>query len=398
MEFKFDPADEAFRQEVRAFVEANLKPDIKARMERGFYPTRTEMAWWMGVLADKGWGAPNWPVEYGGSGWSPLRRMIFEEECVEADAPPRKMGNLVNIGPILYTYGSEEQKRLYLNRTLRGDIIWCQGFSEPNAGSDLASLRTRAVRDGDHYIVNGQKLWTSGAHESDMMYALVRTDNSVKAQLGITFLLLDMKTSGITVRPIIAINQSHMVNEVFFDNVRVPVENRVGEEGTGWTIAGSLLASERAFSAEIPHTAHDLKRLKRIATRELRRGKPLIDDPLFRAKIVRLEVSLRALEFSMMRVLSAGPAESQQAVASVLKMRGSDLRQRVAELMVEALGDYAMAYYPDPFMPPSDDPDPPGPDHASGIANAFLFRRAFTIVGGSNEVQRNIIAKSILKL
>ncbi|HXC41375.1 MAG TPA: acyl-CoA dehydrogenase family protein [Burkholderiales bacterium] len=398
MEFHFDPEDEAFRQEVRAFIKAKLDPELAERMAKGFYPTRTEMAWWMGVLAEKGWVAPHWPVEHGGPGWSPLRRLIFEEECILADAPPRKLGNLVNIGPILYTYGTPEQKRRYLRGTMTGEIFWCQGFSEPNAGSDLASLRTRAVRDGDHYVVTGQKIWTSGAHESDMMYALVRTGSEGRPQAGITFLLLDMKSPGVTVRPLITINESHMVNEVFLDGVRVPVENRVGEEGKGWGLAGSLLAGERAFSADLPQTMRDMKELKRVAARERKGARPIIENPLFRAKLARLEVNIHALHFAMLRVLSANDEHELSAVA-IIKLRGSELRQQVAELLVEALGDYGLAFYPDPFMPGyQDEPVPPGPEYASGAANNFLFRRAFTIVGGSNEIQRDIIAKRVLSL
>jgi acyl-CoA dehydrogenase len=300
----------------------------------------------------------------------------------------------------LYTFGTEAQKAQYLPRIRNGDEFWCQGFSEPNAGSDLASLRTRAVREGEEYVVNGHKMWTSEGHYADMMFALVRTNAEVKPQAGISFLLIDMRDPGVTVRPIFTLDEGLSVNEVFIDNVRVPAQNLVGEEGKGWSYAKFLLGNERTMSAEVPHTKQDLARLKEIAKSEQYNGKPLLEDPLFRAKVAQLEIDLLALEFSVLRVLNLPENDPRLlSVASVLKMRGAELRQRVSELAVEALGDYSMAFYPDP----EGHHDrvgltPPGAGYAPGLVSKFLFRRATTIYGGANEVQRNIIAKAILGL
>ena len=400
MHFEPDPADEIFRQEVRQFIRAHLPEDIARRARRGYHPERPDLERWTRILNQRGWAAPHWPTEYGGTGWSPLRRHIFQEELRAAHAPVIGQAAFELVGPVLYTFGNEQQKALYLPRILNADDFWCQGFSEPGAGSDLAALRTRAVRDGDHYLVNGHKLWTSEGHYADMMFALVRTNTEVKPQAGISFLLIDMRDPGISVRPILTLDEGHSVNEVFIDNVRVPVANLVGEEGKGWGYAKFLLGNERTMSAEVPHTKQDLALLKNIASRELRNGRPLLEDSLFRAKVAQLEIDLLALEFSVLRVLNLPENDpGLLPVASVLKMRGAELRQRVSELSVEALGDYGAAFYPDPEGHAQlAELVPPGPDYASGVVSKFLFRRATTIYGGANEVQRNIIAKSILGL
>jgi alkylation response protein AidB-like acyl-CoA dehydrogenase len=275
------------------------------------------------------------------------------------------------------------------------------GFSEPNSGSDLASLKTRAVRDGDVYVVNGQKTWTSEGHKAQMMFALVRTDAEAKPQAGISFLLIDMASPGVTVRPIYTLDEGLSVNEVFFDEVRVPAENLVGEENRGWSYAKFLLTNERAMSAETPHTRADLEQLRDLAARELRHGRPILDDPLFAAKLARFEVDLMALEAAVLRVLHMAEDDpALTSVASVLKLRGAELRQRVADLAVEALGDIGLAVYPDEGAPRVDPatPKPPAPDHAAGWLAKATFRRATTIYGGANEIQRNIIAKAVLGL
>jgi alkylation response protein AidB-like acyl-CoA dehydrogenase len=402
MDFTLDPADEAFRQEVRTFIRTHLPDDVARRGRQGYHPRRDDVQLWTRVLNQKGWAAAAWPAEYGGTGWSPLRRYLFQAELNAAGCPVPDQSAFELVGPVLYTFASEAQKARYLPAIRNADAFWCQGFSEPNAGSDLASLKTRAVRDGDVYVVNGQKTWTSEAHKADMMFALVRTDPDTRPQAGISFLLIDMKSPGLTVRPIYTINEGHSVNEIFLDDVRVPADNLVGEENKGWSYAKFLLTNERAMSAETAHTRHDLDLLKAIAARETRNGRPIAEDPLFAAKTARFEIDLMALEYAVLRVLHMEADDpAQNAVASVLKIRGAELRQRVADLAVEALGDYGLAVYPDVEGQDNMDrlaPVPPGPDYAAGILSKAMFRRATTIYGGANEIQRNIIAKSVLGL
>jgi len=325
-----------------------------------------------------------------------MRRILFEEECLLADAPPQHFANIHSVGPVIYTFGTDAQKRRYLESLLNGDEIWCQGFSEPNAGSDLASLTTRATREGDDYVVNGQKLWTSDAHEADFMFALVRTNPDVPKQRGISFLLIDMKSHGIRVRPITLIDGSHAVSEVYLDKVRVPAVNLVCEEGQGWTIAKFLLANERAFSAEVPSTKRDLQRLVALAKSEPRTGDVLWNDPLFRAKIVSLQAELDALEYTVLRAILSGDHEGSD-LASLVKIPGSQMRQRVSELLAEALSTYGVTQYP-PVQADSGQQSLPGPPEAQGVSATFAYRRATTVYGGANEVQREIISKANLQL
>ena len=330
-----------------------------------------------------------------------MQRFIFEEEMRAAHAPVLDRPALELVGPVIYTYGSEAQKQRYLPRILSGDEFWCQGFSEPGAGSDLAALRTKAELYGDHYIVNGHKIWTSEAHRADFIFALVRTDDTAKPQAGISFLLVDLRSPGIAVRPIYTMDEGLSINEVFFSDVRVPKENIVGEVNKGWSYAKFLLTNERTVSAEVPHTKSDIVALRRIATAERRNGRPLIEDAAFRSKIAQLEIDMLALEYSVLRVLSAEVADvSARGVASILKVRGAELRQRVAELAASALGSYGIAVYSDPVgcregVEPS---VPPIPDYAIGVVSKAMWRRATTIYGGANEIQRNLIAKTILEL
>jgi alkylation response protein AidB-like acyl-CoA dehydrogenase len=395
MNFEPDPGEEDFRAEVRAFVAAHLPPEIAERARRSAHPSRADVTAWMGILHRKGWSAAGWPTDYGGLGWTGPRRIIFEEECLFADAPPQHFANIHSVGPVIYSFGNDAQKRRYLEPLLSGHEIWCQGFSEPNAGSDLASLTTRAVRDGDDYVVNGQKLWTSDAHEADFMFALVRTNPDVAKQLGISFLLIDMQSRGVTVRPITLLDGSHAVSEVLLDTVRVPASNLVGEEGQGWTIAKFLLANERAFSAEVPYTKRDMKRLIALAKSQSCTGDMLWNDPLFRAKIVCLQADLDALEYTVLRAIVSGDHE-RSALASLVKIPGSEMRQRVSELMAEALSTYGVAQYPSVYA--EGQGALPGPAEAQGVSETFAFRRATTIYGGANEVQRDIIAKANLRL
>ena len=402
MNFDLDTADVAFQAEMRTLIRELLPTDISRRGRQGFHATHDDVQAWMRLLNARGLSAVHWPAEYGGTDWSPLRKHLFQIELRAASAPVPDQAALELVGPVIYTFGDADQKAKYLPAILNADTFWCQGFSEPNSGSDLASLKTSAVRDGDHYIVNGQKTWTSEAHKADMMFALVRTDGEARPQAGISFMLIDMKSPGVSVRPIYTINEGLSVNEVFFDNVRVPAENLVGEENRGWGYAKFLLTNERTMSAETPHTAFDLAMVKDIAAVERKDGRPVIENALFAAKLARLEIDLVALEATVVRVLHMDENDpALNAAASVLKVRGSELRQRVADLAVEALGDYGMAVFPD--VEGQDNMDvlaatPPAPDHAAGWLSRAMFRRATTIYGGANEIQRTIIAKSVLGL
>ena len=403
MNLEPDPRDEAFREEVRAFIATHLTPEMEARGRRDFHPRKDDLVAWTRALNTQGWVVPHWPVEYGGPGWRPMQRFIFEEEMRAGFAPTVDRIGTELVGPVLYTFASDEQKARYLPEIRNADRFWCQGFSEPGAGSDLASLRTKAVRDGDHYIVNGQKTWTTEGHHADMMFALVRTDSEAKPQRGISALLIDMNAPGLVCRPIYTIDEGLTVNEVFFDDVRVPVENLVGEENAGWSYAKFLLGNERTNSAEAPHTKRDIAQIEAIARIERKNGRPLIDDPVFAARLGRIKIDTLALEYAIYRVLadSEGHGGGANAVASVLKVRGSELRQRVADLAVEALGDRGLAVAADPeglHNMRDDAGETPVPDYGVGISARAMFRRATTIYGGANEIQRTLIAKTILEL
>jgi len=391
-----DPGEAAFREEVRSFIAENLPRDMAERVRRSCHASRADVTAWMRLVHRKGWSAVGWPSEYGGPGWTGTRRIIFEEECLLADAPPQHFANIHSVGPVIYTFGTEAQKHRYLEPLLQGDEIWCQGFSEPNAGSDLASLVTRASRDGDDYVVNGQKLWTSDAHEADFMFALVRTNPNVSKQRGISFLLVNMKSAGVAVRPIKLLDGSHAVSEVLLDNVHVPAANLVGEEGQGWTIAKFLLANERAFSAEVPCTKRDLRRLIDLAKSQAHGSDVLWNDPLFRAKVVTLQAELDALEYTVLRAILSSDHQGSE-LASLVKIPGSEMRQRVSELMAEALSTYGVTQYPSSQCA-GELQSLPGPVEAQGVSATFAYRRATTIYGGANEVQREIIAKANLQL
>lgn len=390
MDFRPDPSDAAFRDEVRAFLREHLPAEVAARNRSGFHPSKEDELWWTQVLYRRGWSAPHWPPAYGGTGWSPLRRFIFEEECFLAGAPPTCAAGFSLLGPVLYTYGSDDQKARFLEPTRRGEIFWGQLFSEPNAGSDLASLKTTAVRDGDHYVVNGQKTWTTEGHYADWLFCLVRTDSTVKAQRGISFLIIDAKAPGVTIRPIISLDGARSLNETFLDNVRVPVANLIGEENRGWSYAKLLLEHERAFSAEVPRNKRLLAQLKQIAG-----AAGLLDDPLFATRVVEAEIELQALEWLTLRALADMDhgADAGRPVGSVLKVRGSELIQKTGALIVEALGDHGLIDYPEHGFEQL-----PGPAQAPGKTADFLYRRAVTIYGGANEIQRNIIARGFLQL
>ncbi len=398
MRVQFDRADEDFRAEVREFLQCNLPPDMAWRVRTGsFYGGHQDIMAWSRILCRKGWAVPHWPLEHGGTGWSAAQLHIFNQEMKRADAPPLPYQGPYLVGPVLIAVGSAAQKQRFLPRIASGEDCWCQGFSEPGAGSDLAALRTRAERRADHYIVNGQKLWTSAAHQADWGFFLVRTDAAARPQDGISFLLIDMESPGISVRPVILLNGEHHVNEVFFEDVLVPCENLVGEENRGWQYARTLLGAERTVSAEVYWSERELTKLKDMARCERLRGKPLIESHAFRNKLARLEIELLALRHSVLRV-SAGESNKFHpgAVSSALKLRGSELMQKVAELQVEALGPRAMRYFDAGTSPQSKaqwPDDPLWPDYSIAKTGGYISLRAATIAGGAREVQKNIIAK-----
>jgi alkylation response protein AidB-like acyl-CoA dehydrogenase len=395
----YSAEDEAFREEVRAFVKAHVPLEVARRNQRGYHCVRDDVVQWMRALHTRGWSVPNWPVEYGGPGWSIRQRHIFEEESFRLGAPEISPQGHTLVGPVIYEFGSQAMKDRFLPAIRSGDHLWAQGFSEPNAGSDLASLKTRAVRDGDHYVVNGQKIWTSEAHSADWLFLLVRTNTEGKPQAGISFLLVDLKTPGITVRPIVTIDEGHTLNEVFLEDVRVPVENLVGQENMGWTYAKKLLEAERSFSANIPRCRLGLGRLREIATTVHARGRPLIEDVGFATRIAQLEIDFLAHETTVWRVVEEEESGRTSAVptSSILKVRGGELLQAINQLMIEALGDHAVPVYPEADYLGEMPADAPGPDFAPGVVSEMMYRRAVTIYGGSNEIQRNIIAGMLLR-
>ncbi|WP_236200984.1 acyl-CoA dehydrogenase family protein [Pseudomonas pseudonitroreducens] len=399
MHFTLDQEDENFRQEVRAFLASNLPADLAERNRRGYHPLREDIRQWTKILHRQGWSGGNWPKHWGGTGWSPVRQFIFDEECFLAGAPPVDTAGFKMIGPVIMTFGSDAMKEEYGPRILSGDVYWGQGFSEPNAGSDLGSLSTRAERVGDEYVINGRKIWTSFVETAEMIFLLAKTDPEAR-QRGISMILVDRKAPGVTIRPIYDIGESHSLNEVFFDDVRVPVSNLVGEEGKGWSYAKFLLENERAFSAEWPRNNANLARLRKFLNLVQADGRRLIELPGFASRLAQLETDLLALRWLSLRALyeKAG-GQTRLPVGSLLKIRGSELLQKIGELQVEALGCYAGYVYPDPLGDTQAEASwGPGPDYAPGVMADYFYRRATTIYGGANEVQRTIIARSFLEL
>lgn len=389
----------AFRQEVRDFVRDKLPEDTKYRIENFMRPQREDHAQWQRILYQRGWGAPSWPVEYGGPGWNAAQRRIFDEECYAGGAPRQIPFGLSMLAPVLIAYGTEEQKAFYLPKIISGEEFWCQGYSEPGAGSDLASLKTRAERVGGKYLINGQKIWTSFAHWAQRMFCLVRTSTEGKPQQGISFVLIDdMKAPGITIRPIKTLDQGCDVNEVFFDNVEIPVTNIVGEENGGWTVAKYLLGHERLNVAGIGMCKRLMSRLKTYAARQIKRGAPLSDDPRFRDQLAGLEMDLLAQEWSLMRAISMEQAGKPIGVeANMLKIRGAEIQLALAQMLMECAGPYALAYLPE-ALEIDFSGQTAGPSHLNPLSGLYFDMHKVSIYGGSNEVQRNIISKSILGL
>ncbi|MDA0224719.1 MAG: acyl-CoA dehydrogenase family protein [Proteobacteria bacterium] len=394
MDLNYSKEELKFRDEVRGWLKDNLPADLRDKVAGHKELGREDLLGWHRILAKKGWVAPSWPKEWGGPGWNIVQRFLFEEECGYAGTPPLIPFGLTMCAPVLMHFGTEAQKKKFLPPIYNGDVFWCQGYSEPGSGSDLASLKTKAVREGDHYVVNGQKIWTTLGHFADWIFCLVRTDSgAAKRQDGISFLLIDMKTPGITVRPLILMDGGHEVNEVFFDNVKVPVENLVFEEGKGWTVAKYLLGFERLNTGRVGASKRELANLKEFAAKQINNGKPLLEDPRFRDKLSRVEVELMALEITNLRFLDTMRRTKQPpgADVSMLKIKGTEIQQALTELAMQAVGPLAQ-----PFRPTDGSSD--FDDYTAGLAPRYCNYRKTTIYAGSNEIQRNIIAKMTLGL
>lgn len=398
MDLRFTAEELAFRDEVRAFLEASLPPEIRAKMLSGQRVTADDTLRWQQILHRKGWGAPTWPKEHGGTGWDPVRQYIFDQETGIGGAPRLLPFGLKMVGPVIMRFGNEAQKKKYLPRIVSGKDWWCQGYSEPEAGSDLASVRTRAERRGDHYVVNGQKTWITLAQHANWIFCLVRTNRDVKPQAGISFLLIDMTSPGVTVRPITLLDGSREVNEVWLEDVQVPRDNLVGEENQGWTAAKFLLGHERANIAAIGSAKRELGRLKEIARQAKKNGRPVAEDPLFAPRLAQVEIDLMALEITGLRVLWA---EAQRRApgpeASLLKIKGTEIQQEIALLMAQAVGPYAMPFRAE-AMEAGFTGEPVGPAQAAVVAANYFNHRKVSIYAGSNEIQRNIIARMSLGL
>ncbi|MBB5506328.1 acyl-CoA dehydrogenase family protein [Paraburkholderia atlantica] len=402
MDLNFTPEEEAFRASVLAFLRDKLPRPLADKVHGGRRLTRNDMAEWHAILNAQGWLANHWPEEYGGPGWNPVQKFIFENECALAGAPRVVPFGVNMLGPVLIRYGSEAQKRHWLPRILDGSDWWCQGYSEPGAGSDLASVRTTAVRgtdaQGEHYIVNGQKTWTTLAHYANMIFCLVRTATDVRKQEGISFLLIDMNTPGVEVRPIITLDGEHEVNEVFFTDVRVPADNLVGEENKGWTYAKYLLTYERTNIAGVGFSVAAFNRLRKIAAQQRRNGRPLAEDPAFAARMARVEIDLENMKTTNLRVIAAVAGGGVPgAESSMLKIRGTEIRQEISSLTRRAMGAYAQPFVED-ALHEGFDGVPVGPDEAASAASQYFNNRKLSIFGGSNEIQKNIISKMILGL
>jgi pimeloyl-CoA dehydrogenase large subunit len=396
MDLSLTPEEQAFRDEVRAFFRDNVPASIKKKLQENRHTTKQDMVDWTRILHKKGWAVTHWPKEWGGTGWTPVQQYIFNEELQATPAPPPLPFGVNMVGPVIYTFANEAQKKHYLPRIANLEDWRCQGFSEPGSGSDLASLKTKAERKGDKYIVNGQKTWTTLAQHADWIFCLVRTDPAAKKQQGISFLLIDMKSKGITVRPIVTIDGGREVNEVFFDDVEVPAENLVGEENKGWDYAKFLLGNERTNIARVGASKERIRRIRELAASVQSGGKPVLEDPKFREKLAAVEVELKALELTQMRVVANegkhGKGKPDPA-SSILKIKGSEIQQTTTELLMDVIGPFAA-----PYDVHGDDDSNETMDWTAQIAPAYFNYRKVSIYGGSNEIQRNIIAKAVLGL
>jgi alkylation response protein AidB-like acyl-CoA dehydrogenase len=398
MDMNFTAEELAFRDEVRAFIKKELPQKLRQKLLDGEVPNKEDTVGWHRKLNAKGWAVPHWPVEWGGQDWSTTKRFILREELEAAPAPLPMGMNTSLCGPVVAHFGTPEQKKKFLPRMANLDDWWCQGFSEPGSGSDLASLKTRAVREGDHYIVNGSKMWTTNAQYADWMFCLVRTDPKAKKQEGISFLLIDMRSPGVTVRPVHTMEGGAEVNQCFFEDVKVPVENLIGQENRGWDCAKFLLGNERTGASRVGSTRERLKHLRKLAMSEMKAGKPIIQDPSFRARLLSLEVEAKAHEITTMRVLDADArkdrGDAPNPLSSLLKLRASEIRQELTHLYVEVAGPHAMRL----ALEAEDELEAFTPDWAGLATATYLNNRKVTIYGGTSEVQHNILAKAVLGL
>ena len=391
MDLAFTSQEQEFRETIRAWVQQNLPRELSHKVHNALQLTREDMQQWGKILGKKGWLGHAWPKEFGGPGWNAIEKHLFEEECALARAPRVVPFGPVMVAPVIMAFGNAEQQKRFLPGIASGDVWWSQGYSEPGSGSDLASLKTRAERVGDKYIVNGQKTWTTLGQYGEWIFCLVRTSSEGKPQTGISFLLIDMKSPGVTVRPIVLLDGSAEVNEVFFDNVEVPVENLIGEENKGWNYAKHLLAHERTNIADVNRAKRELERLKRIAKAE-----GVFDDMRFRDEIAKLEVDVIALEMLVLRVLAAEKSGKQSLdIAGLLKIRGSEIQQRYSELMMLAAGPFSLPLIRE-AMEAGWQGDSVGQAHCAPLASSYFNMRKTTIYGGSNEVQRNIVSQFVL--
>jgi alkylation response protein AidB-like acyl-CoA dehydrogenase len=398
MNLEFSATERLFRADVRAFLREHLPAQLSAKVLGLKRLTREDLLSWHRILYARGWSAPSWPKEFGGPGWSAVEQHIFDTECSLAGAPPLISFGVRMVAPVIMAFGNREQQNYFLPRVLSGEHWWCQGYTEPGAGSDLAALSTRAERRGDVYVVNGQKTWNTLGHFADWIFCLVRTDPAARQQEGISFLLIDMKTPGITVRPIPLIDGEHEVNEIWFDAVEVPVKNRIGEENKGWTYAKFLLGHERVNIAQVGSARRELGRLKQVAARERSGGRPLMEDARFRDRVAEVEIDLLALEITVMRVLSAEAARRDPGPeSSVLKIRGAEIQQTLSELTMQAIGHYALPWIPEALEVGWQAGSGTEQDWPAFSGRYFNLRKT-TIFSGSNEIQRNIIARRILGL
>ena len=391
MDLNFTADELAFRTDIRQWVATNLPPDISHKVHNALRLSREDMQRWAKILGQQGWLGWGWPKQFGGPGWNAIQKHLFEEECALAGAPRVVPFGPVMVAPVIMAFGNAEQQQRFLPGIASGEVWWSQGYSEPGAGSDLASLKCKAERQGAQYIVNGQKTWTTLGQYGEWIFCLVRTSNEGKPQTGISFLLIDMKSPGVTVRPIVLLDGEPEVNEVWFDNVEVPAENLIGEENKGWTYAKHLLAHERTGIADVNRSKRELERLKRIAKAE-----GVYDDARFRDQIALLEVDIVALEMMVLRVLSAEKSGKQSLdVAGLLKIRGSEIQQRYTELMMLAAGPLAVSLIHE-AMEAGWQGDHASAAHCAPLAGTYFNMRKTTIYGGSNEVQRNIVAQTVL--
>jgi pimeloyl-CoA dehydrogenase large subunit len=401
MDLRFTPEELAFRDEVRTFMRTALPTDIRSKLVEGRRLKKDDLVVWQRILNAKGWAVPHWPAEWGGRNWTPTQHYIFLEELQQAPAPPPLGFGVTMVGPVIIAFGSDAQKKRFLPRIANLDDWWCQGFSEPGSGSDLASLKTSAKRVNGNYVINGQKTWTTTAQYADWIFCLVRTDPAAKKQEGISFILIDMKTPGITVRPIVTIDGGREVNEVFFDDVKVPAENLVGQENKGWDYAKFLLGNERTGIARVGMSKERIRRLRELAALERADDRPLIEDERFRAKIAAVEVELKALEMTQLRVVAAERTRKgnrPDPASSILKIKGSEIQQTISGLLLEVVGPYALPYQPEYLDEERWNEPPVGPDWAPSLAPTYFNTRKVSIYGGTNEIQKNIIAKAILGL